>query len=99
MDWTTTKKGTSVGRSPNQNVIKHKPAPRGLAKQVTDSLEDFSLFITDNMLTTIVEYTNSNIQNFRRKFENVIVKSSKYTTCNFESKYPKSNQLRYHELK
>ena len=58
MDWTTTKQGTSVGRAPNQNVIKHKPGPRRQAKEVTDSLEAFSLFITDKMLTTIVEYTN-----------------------------------------
>ena len=81
MDWTTTKKGTSVGRAANQNVIKHKPAPGGQAKQVTDSLEAFSLFITDNMFTTIFKYTSSNIQNFRRKFENVIVNSNKYTYC------------------
>ena len=59
MDWTTTKQGTSVGRAPNQNVVKHKPGPQRQAKQVTDSLEAFSLFIADNMLTTIVEYTNS----------------------------------------
>ena len=75
MDWTTTKQDTSAGRAPSQNIIKHKPGPRSRAKQVTDSLEAFSLFITDNMLTTIVEYTNSNIQNFRRKFENVTVNS------------------------
>ena len=73
MDWTTTKQDTSVGRAPNQNVIKHKPGPGRQAKQVTDSLEAFSLFITGNMLTAVVEYTNSNIQNFQRKFENVIV--------------------------
>ena len=30
MDWATTKQGTSVGRAPNQNVIKHKP---GLQRQ------------------------------------------------------------------
>ena len=77
--WTTTKQGTSVRRAPNQNVIKYKPGPRRQAKQVTDSLEVFSLFIIDNMLTTIAEYINSNIQNFRRKFENIIVNSNKYT--------------------
>ena len=81
MDWTTAKQGTSVGRAPNENEIKHKPGPRRQAKQVTDSLEAFSFLITDNMLTTIVEYTNSNIQNFRRKFENVIVNLNKYTYC------------------
>ena len=58
MGWRTTKQGNSVARSPNQNVIKHKPRPEGPAKQITDSLQDFSLFITDNMLTTIVEYAN-----------------------------------------
>ena len=79
MDWTTTKQGTSVGRAPNQNII--KPGPRRRAKQVTDSLEAFSLFITDYMLTSIVEYTNSNNPDFRRKFENVIVTSNKYTHC------------------
>ena len=81
MDWTTTKQGTFVGRAPNQNVIKHKPGPRRQAKQVTDPLEAFSLFITDNVLTTIAEHTSSNIRNFRRKFENVIVNSNKYTHC------------------
>ena len=80
-DWTTTKQDTSVGRTPSQNVIKHKPGPRRRPKQVTDSLEAFSLFITGNMLTTIVDYTNSNIQNVRRKFGNVIVSSNKYTHC------------------
>ena len=33
------------------------------------------------MLTSIVEYTNSNNPDFRRKFENVIVTSNKYTHC------------------
>ena len=55
MDSTTIKQVTSVGRAPNQNVIKHKPGPRRQAKQVTDSLEAFTLFIKDNTLTTIVE--------------------------------------------
>ena len=55
MDLTTAKQGTSVGRAPNKNVKKHKPGPRRRAKQVTDSIETFSLFITDKMLTTIVE--------------------------------------------
>ena len=55
MDLSTTKQGTSVGRAPNKNVKKHKPGPRRRAKQVTDSIETFSLFITDKMLTTIVE--------------------------------------------
>ena len=27
MDWTTTKEGTSVGRAPNQNEVKHKTGP------------------------------------------------------------------------
>ena len=55
MDSTTIKQVTSVGRAPNQAVIKHKPGPRRQAKQVTDSLEAFTLFIKDNTLTTIVE--------------------------------------------
>ena len=50
MHWTTTKQDTSFGRAPNQNVIKHKPGQRRRAKPVTDSLEAFSLFITDNIL-------------------------------------------------
>ena len=87
MDWTTTKQVTSVGRAPNQNVIKHGPGPGRQAKQVTDSLEAFILFITDNMLTTIVEYTNSNQFNSSSipipiQFEeNLIVNSNKYTHC------------------
>ena len=79
MDWTTTKQSTSVGRVPNQDVIKHKPGPQTQAKQVTDSLEAFSLFFTDNTLAIIVGYTNWNIQNFQRNFENAIVNSKKYT--------------------
>ena len=59
MDWTTTKPGTSVERAPNQNLIKHRPGPRRQVKQVTDSFEAFSLCITDNVLTTTIEYTNS----------------------------------------
>ena len=55
MDSTTIKQVTSVGRAPNQNVIKHKPGPRRQAKQVTDSFEAFTLFIKDNTLTTTVE--------------------------------------------
>ena len=39
------------------------------------------MFITGNILITIVEHTNSNIQNFRRKFQNVIVNSNKHTHC------------------
>ena len=81
MDWATTKQSTSVGTAPNQDVIKHKPGPRTQGKQVTDSLEAFSFFITDNMLLIFVECTNSNIQNIRRNFENAIVNSNKYTHC------------------
>ena len=33
------------------------------------------------MVKAIVEYTNSNIQNFLRKFEIVIVNSNKYIHC------------------
>ena len=80
IDWTTTKQGTFVGRAPNQNVIKHKPGPRRQAKQVTDSLEAFSLFITDNILATIVGYNNSNIQTFQIKYENVILNSKQIHT-------------------
>ena len=69
MDWTTTKEDTSVGRAPNQNVIKHKPGPGRQAKQVTDSLEAFSLFITDNMLTAVLSIPIQTSKTFKENLK------------------------------
>ena len=57
----------------SQPVDEEELVPRSRAKQVTDSLEAYSLFFIDNMFRAIVEYTNLNIQNFGRKFENVMI--------------------------
>lgn len=61
MDQTIAKRGTSVATASNKNAIKHKPTPQKQAKQVIDLLEAFSVFITDDMLKTIVQNTKSNI--------------------------------------
>ena len=37
--------------------------------------------LLQTIYSQIVEYTNSNIQNFRRKFEDVIVNTNKFTHC------------------
>ena len=74
MNWHTTKQYQS-GRAPSRNVLRHQPRPRGPARTVTNPLEAFSLFVTDNKLNTMVDYSNSNIEHFTLKFREVIESS------------------------
>ena len=71
MDRITTKQGTSVGRAPNQNVLKHKPGPWRQAKQVTDSLEAFSL-------SYYRQYAYNNCWVYQSKYPKLSMKIWKY---------------------
>ena len=72
----------NAGRMPKRNVMQSRTGPSPVARRVTNPLESFSLFITDEMLQTIVHLTNVGIEQFRQRFQEVIDGSDKYTYYN-----------------
>ena len=60
------------------NILKHKPGPRGTAKQVQTPLESFNLFFTDEMLEKVVTYTNNSIEPAMERFSDLLKESDKY---------------------
>ena len=52
---------------------------RGRAKAVKTPVEDFELFITDEMMQDVANNTSKNIRNFMTRFHDVLKESSKYT--------------------
>lgn len=79
MTWNTLKQYQS-GRAPSWNFLRHQPGPSGPAS-VTNPFEPFSLFITDDMLNTMIDYANANIRHFLLKFREAIEQSDKNTHC------------------
>ena len=80
MNWYAIKQYQS-GRAPSRNVLKHQLGPCGPARNVINPLETFSLFVIDDMLNIIVDYTIANIEFFGLKFLEVTEQSDKYKYC------------------
>ena len=80
MNWHTAKQYQS-GRAPSRNVLRHQPGPRLAARIVINPLEAFSLFITGDILNTMVDYISANIERFRLKFREVFEQLDKYIHC------------------
>ena len=72
------KKGVS-GRAANQNILRGAEGPRGRGKAAKTPVEDFELFITDEMMQDVLNNTNKNIRNFVTRFHDVLKESSKYS--------------------
>ena len=77
--WTGTLiKKSLVGRAPACNFTTVRP---GNAKNVSNSLESFHLFITDDMINEIVTNTNNSISDFRKRFRDILADNDKYHHC------------------
>ena len=82
MKWFTKNNNTrNAGRQPACNVLEGPIGPLGQAKNVRTALEAFELFIKDEFLEEIVTNTNKRIENFRRRFQETLENTSKYTYC------------------
>ncbi|CAH2095375.1 unnamed protein product [Euphydryas editha] len=76
--WTTTK-GRSSGRVSSANIIRTSRGPTRMNKCLYESLEYFSIFITDDIVEEITKWTNAETQ---LKIQRPDVKASfKTITC------------------
>ena len=66
-------------RRGKNNMLKNTPGPRRAAKRVTTPVEAFELFITNEMLEKIFEYTNASTDPFLRRYGDLIENSNKYS--------------------
>ena len=55
----------------SEMFLQNKPGPRNEARNVTDPLTAFSLFLPDDLLETVVTHTNNRISFFHDKFPNL----------------------------
>ena len=80
MNWHTDKEGL-VGRVPVCNVTTVRPCPKGDAKNVSNPLESFHLFISDDMINEIVTNTNNSILDSLERFRDNLADNDKYSYC------------------
>ena len=71
-------KPTVVGRQKANDIMRQKPGLSKYSKNISTPKESFSLFITDSMLSSIVEFTNKKIVQTIEKVRNVLENSDKY---------------------
>ena len=71
MQWETQKhqQPRQYGRLPVRNILQNTPGPRNAAKNVSNPLEGFSLFMPDTLLENIVQNTNQNIEDFYELYQ------------------------------
>ena len=65
-----------------QNIIKYRPGPTRVARTVTNSLDSWKLFMTDNIIRIITMHTNERITEF---LEENPVDSAKHTHCKLKA--------------
>ena len=80
MNWHTDKEGL-LGRVPACNVTTVRSCARGDAKNVSNPLESFHLFISDDIINEIVTNTNNSISDFRERFHDILAGNEKYSYC------------------
>ena len=73
--WTTSKPNVQLNRG-LQNIIKNRPGQKRVARTVTNSLNSWKLFMTDNIIRIITMHTNERITEF---LEENPVDSAKHT--------------------
>ena len=71
-------KPDNLGRNKVADIIRNKPGLSAYSRNAKSHKEVFSLFLTDDMLLKIVDYTNLRIRNTISKAEAIIQKSDKY---------------------
>ena len=78
INWETIPSQQSLQQRGTMNILKHKPGPRGSAKQVQIPFQSFSLFFKDEMLEKVVTYTNNSIEPAVERFSDLLKESDKY---------------------
>ncbi|CAG4955177.1 unnamed protein product [Parnassius apollo] len=71
-------------RTSSRNVIHVVPGPSGLAKEVSEPKELFQLFVTEEMIDAIVQFTNADID----------IKSNKYKLSKFTTSQTSANEVK-----
>lgn len=67
--WTKTPFRSKFAKAPACNIVTHLPGPKGNAIGLTDDLKLFSLFITDQIIDDIVQYTNQQIMKSQNNYK------------------------------
>ena len=78
INWETIPSQQSLQPRGAVNILKHKPGPRGTAKQVQTPLQSFNLFFADEMLEKVMMYTNSSIEPAMERFSDLLKENDKY---------------------
>ena len=78
INWETIPSQQSLQPRGTVSTLKHKPGPRGTAKQVQTPLQSFNLFFTDKILENVVTYTNSSIESAMERFSDILKECDKY---------------------
>ena len=71
-------KSVNLGRNKAADIIRNKPGLSAYSRNAKSHKEVFSLFLTDDMLLKIVDYTNLRIRNTISKAEAIIQQSDKF---------------------
>ena len=79
INWNTDPENGNLRPRGAENILKNVPGPRSAAKYVQMPIESFRLFFTDEMVNSIVGYTNDVIQPVLEKFSDALEASTKYT--------------------
>ena len=79
INWNTDPENGNLRPRGTENILKNVLGPRSAAKYVQMPIESFRLFFTDEMVNSIVGYTNDVIQPVLEKFSDALEASTKYT--------------------
>lgn len=71
-------------RTSSRNVIHIVPGPSGLAKEVSAPKELFQLFVTEEMIDAVVQFTNADID----------IKNNKYKHSKFTTSHTSANEVK-----
>ena len=69
---------TNIGRQGSKDVIKNKPGVAAYARNAVSPLDTFKLFFTDEILDTLVMYTNKKIESTFSMLDDTVLESDKY---------------------
>lgn len=63
--WTDTPLSSIYSRCRAKNIVTHLPGPKGRARGLTSVIDIFHLFVTDEMIETVVRHTNEEIEKWK----------------------------------
>ena len=87
-------KPVNLGRNKAADIIRNKPGLSAYSRNAKLHKEVFSLFLTDEMLLKIVDYTNLRIRNTISKAEALKVHSCRFENLPIFSCSHKNNTLK-----